>query len=80
MDLPIPVTQDLVSILDRVLDKSIVLESRFPAGLQGCDLAGLNLTCSVVSSSVHGGCGARWRQEPEADQLFPFGRRDLWTK
>jgi hypothetical protein len=80
MDLHIPIAEDLVSILDRVLDKSIVLESRFPAGLQGCDLAGLNLTCSVVSSSVHGGYGASWRQEPEADPLFAFWRRDLWTK
>lgn len=80
MDLHVPITEDLISILERVLDKSIVLESRGSAGLQGCDLLGLNLTCSLASSSVYGSYGELWHEDYKTEKLFPFWRRDLWTK
>lgn len=75
----VPFTEDLMSVLERVLDKSIVVGSSAAVGVAGCDLAALNLTCSVASSSIHSGYGQRWNDDREPE-LFPFWRRDLWTK
>ena len=38
MSLHVPITEDLISVLDRVLDKSIVIESWIRIGLEGIDL------------------------------------------
>jgi len=77
-----PNTDDLISVLDRVLDKGIVLESWARLSLQesGPAIAG-NKIC-VESSAVYVGYGTRgtWREDVELEDLFPFWRRDLWSK
>jgi hypothetical protein len=80
-------TDDLISVLDRVLDKGIVLESWARLSLQESGFtadsrvpAGSKI--SVESSAVYVGYGTRgsWREDLELDDLFPFWRRDLWSK
>jgi hypothetical protein len=73
MDLHVPITEDLISILERVLDKSIVVESRSSAGLQGCDLLNLDLKCSLASSSVYAAYGEFWQEDRETQKLFLSG-------
>ena len=75
-------TDDLVSILDRVLDKSIVVESWIPLGLQG-EFWVADAHASIVSTAVSVGYGdeAHWEQDKKAlEVLFPYWRRDLWSK
>jgi hypothetical protein len=75
-------TDDLISLLDRVLDKGIVLESWARLSLQesGPAIAGNRVT--VQSSAVYVGYGKRgtWREDVELEDLFPFWRRELWSK
>jgi Gas vesicle protein len=81
MDLRVPTHEDLISILDRVLDKSIVVESWITVGLQGIDLRVADARPCVAESSVYLGYGetGSWHELHRLD-LFPFWRRDLWTK
>jgi hypothetical protein len=82
MNLHIPISEDLISILDRVLDKSIVVESWIHVGLEGVELRVADARACVTSSSVYVGYGDRghWQEAKDLENLFPFWRRDLWTK
>jgi hypothetical protein len=81
-------TDDLISVLDRVLDKGIVLESWARLSLQESGFTSADSRVpsgskiSVESSAVYVGYGKRgsWREDVELDDLFPFWRRDLWSK
>ena len=75
-------TDDLISLLDRVLDKGIVLESWARLSLQETGPAITGNRISVASSAVYVGYGTRgtWRDDLELEDLFPFWRRDLWSK
>jgi len=59
----IPNTDDLISLLDRVLDKGITIESWVRLSLFGCDLIATDSKVSVASSSVYVGYGkiGTWR-------------------
>ncbi|MGZ4842134.1 MAG: gas vesicle protein GvpJ [Candidatus Angelobacter sp.] len=78
----IPNTDDLISLLDRVLDKGIVLEAWAHLSLQGCDLVSTDSRVTVKESAVYVGYGKRgtWREDAELEDLFPFWRRELWSK
>jgi len=83
MDPLIANTDDLVSILDRVLDKGIVMESWIPVNLQGKEQWVADAHASIVSTAVSVGYGeeAHWEQGRKAFEiLFPYWRRDLWSK
>jgi hypothetical protein len=81
-------TEDLISVLDRVLDKGIVLESWARLSLQESGFTSADSRVpsgskiSVESSAVYVGYGKRgsWREDVELDDLFPFWRRELWSK
>jgi hypothetical protein len=81
-------TDDLISLLDRVLDKGIVLDKWACLSLQESGLTAANsrtpseYRISVESSAVYVGYGTRgtWREDLEMEDLFPFWRRDLWSK
>jgi hypothetical protein len=82
VDLRVPISEDLVSILDRVLDKSIVVESWIQIGLHGVELRVADARACVASSAVYSGYGDQgsWKKGKDVEDLFPFWRRDLWTK
>lgn len=82
MDLHVPISEDLAGILDRVLGKSIVVESWARVSLEGIDLAVANAKPSLASAAVYDGYGDQgaWREGKGLAELFPFWRRDLWTK
>jgi hypothetical protein len=79
-------TDDLISLLDRVLDKGIVLESWARLSLQESGFSSADSRMpsrsriSVESSAVYVGYGKRgsWREDLELEDLFPFWRRELW--
>jgi hypothetical protein len=75
-------TDDLISVLDRVLDKGIVLESWGRLSVMGCDLVATDSRVAVVSSAVYVGYGKRgaWHEDPDLEHLFPYWRRDLWRQ
>lgn len=81
-------TDDLISLLDRVLDKGIVLESWARLSLQESGFSGADSRIpsgsriSVESSAVYVGYGKRgtWREDLELEDLFPFWRREFWSK
>jgi hypothetical protein len=75
-------TDDLISLLDRVLDKGIVLESWARLSVQETGPAVAGNRISVESSAVYVGYGTRgtWRGDLDVEDLFPFWRRDLWSK
>ncbi|HET8888235.1 MAG TPA: gas vesicle protein GvpJ [Candidatus Angelobacter sp.] len=80
-------TDDLISVLDRVLDKGIVLESWARISLQESGLASVDARVpssriSVESSAVYVGYGNRgaWRQDPKLDSSFPYWRRNRWRQ
>ena len=81
-------TDDLISVLDRVLDKGIVLESWARLSLQESGLVSVDSRIpsgsriSVESSAVYIGYGNRgaWREDSNLEHLFPYWRRDLWRK
>ena len=81
-------TDDLISLLDRVLDKGIVLESWARLSVQELGLASVDARVpsdskiSVASSAVYIGYGNRgaWREDRELKHLFPYWRRELWRQ
>ena len=81
-------TDDLISVLDRVLDKGIVMESWARLSLQESDLVSLDARVpsgskiSVESSAVYVGYGPRgeWREDANLEHLFPYWRRDPWRQ
>ena len=78
----VPTTDDLISLLDRVLDKGIKIDAWVTLSLFGRDLNATNSRIAVASSAVYVGYGNRgtWREDLELEDLFPFWRRDLWSK
>jgi hypothetical protein len=78
----VPNTDDLISVLDRVLDKGIVMDKWACLALQETGPAISGNRVSVASSAVYVGYGTRgtWREDLELEDLFPFWRRDLWSK
>jgi hypothetical protein len=84
----VPNTDDLISLLDRVLDKGIVLDKWACLSLQESGLTPADSSIpsdyriTVASSAVFVGYGKRgtWREDLELDDLFPFWRRDLWNQ
>ena len=77
----IPNTDDLISVLDRVLDKGIVVDASIQMSLFGCDLIATDAKISVASSAVYVGYGkiGTWRHDLDVEDLFPFWRRELWS-
>jgi hypothetical protein len=83
-------TDDLISVLDRVMDKGIVLESWARLSLQEAGLASSDITVparsriSVESSAVYVGYATRgaWRHDldKEKEDMFPLRRLELWKK
>jgi hypothetical protein len=81
-------TDDLISVLDRVLDKGIVLESWARLSLHESGLTSADARVpsgskiSVESSAVYVGYGDRgtWREDPELEHLFPYWHRDPWRR
>jgi hypothetical protein len=81
-------TDDLISVLDRVLDKGIVMDKWACLSLQESPLTpadsrtASDYRITVASSAVYVGYGKRgtWREDLELDDLFPFWRRQLWSK
>jgi len=53
MSLHIPITEDLASVLDGVLGKSIVVDSWIQMGLPGAEFRVVDATARVASSAVH---------------------------
>jgi len=82
MNLHVPITEDLVSILDCVLGKGIVVESWIQLGLQGIDLRVADARAIVATSAVYVGYGREgaWHEDKDPEDLFPYWRRDLLTK
>jgi hypothetical protein len=83
MNLHVPISEDLIGILDRVLDKGIVVDTWIPLELQGKELWVADPHPSVISTAVSVGYGehAHWEEDKKGiDVLFPYWRRDLWTK
>ncbi len=84
----IPNTDDLISLLDRVLDKGITMDKWACLSLQesGLIASGSRIRSdyriTVASSAVYVGYGkiGTWRQDLGVDDLFPFWRRKLWSK
>lgn len=78
----VPTTDDLISLLDRVLDKGIKIDSWVTISLFGCDLSATNSRIAVASSAVYVGYGNRgtWREDLGVEDLFPFWRRELLSK
>lgn len=78
-------TDDLISVLDRVLDKGIVMDKWACLSLQEFALgnpdSGIPPDCriTVASSAVFVGYGkiGTWRHDLDVEDLFPFWRRDL---
>jgi len=80
MSIHIPTSDSLVDVLDRVMDKGIVVESWMHISLHGL-IPVLN-DCSFVLSSaeVYQGYGEDSRKRELLGDLFPYWRKDLWTK
>ena len=84
----VPNTDDLISVLDRVLDKGIVLDKWASLSLQESGLTPADsrtppdYRITVASSAVFVGYAKRgtWREDLELEDLFPFWRRELWSK
>jgi hypothetical protein len=75
-------TDDLISVLDRVLDKGIVIDPWVRLTLQGPEVLPAGSKIGVASSAVYVGYGNRgsWREDLELEDLFPYWRRELWSK
>ena len=82
MELHVPIGEDLAGVLDRVLGKSIVVESWASVSLQGIDLRVANARARLTSSAVYDSYGelGSWQEGRDLNDLFPFWQRDLWTK
>ena len=85
--LHVETADDLVSVLDRVLDKGIVVDAWVRLKMQGREqvtagsrIAGERL--AVASSAVYVGYGERgtWREDRNVTKLFPYWRHDFRSK
>jgi hypothetical protein len=75
-------TDDLISVLDRVLDKGIVVDPWARLTLQSQKPFSVDSRIEVESSAVYVGYGkiGTWRHDLDVEDLFPFWRRELWSK
>ena len=83
MDLHVPTDADLISILDRVLEKGIVVESWIAVGLDGSlNFRVADARACRASSAVYLGYGkdGAWLEVETVKDFFPYWRRALWTK
>jgi gas vesicle structural protein len=83
MDLRVAPAESLIDILDRVLDKSIVVEAWVRLTLAGVAaiVDGTTIGSFVVSSAeVYEGYGEEGHKKELLGHLFPYWRKDLWTK
>jgi hypothetical protein len=80
-------TDDLISVLDRVLDKGIVMEpwahlslqeSAFISAVDSRIPSGSRI--SVESSAVYVGYGTRgtWQEDSKLERLRPYRGRGFW--
>ena len=82
MHLHVEPADDLVSVLDRVLDKGIVIDAWARLTMQGRELVAADSRLTVSSSAVYIGYGERgtWREDRNVAKLFPYWRRDFRSK
>jgi hypothetical protein len=82
MNLHMEATDDLLGVLDRVLDKGIVVEPWARLTLHGLAMEATDSKLSVESSSIYSGYGeyGAWREERSGGKLFPYWRRELWSR
>jgi len=83
MVLRTPASESLIDVLDRVLDKSIVIEAWVQLRLQGVSaiVDGRSIGRFEVSSAeVYEGYGEEGQKKDLLAHLFPYWRKDLWTK
>jgi hypothetical protein len=82
MSLHVPISEDLVSVLDRVLDQGIVLEAWVEVELHGTDLWVGDAHASVARSAVSVGYGeqAHWEEGKRGESLFPYWQYDPWRR
>jgi hypothetical protein len=75
-------TDDLISVLDRVLDKGIVVDPWARLTLQRPETLTGDTRMEVESSAVYVGYGkiGTWRQDLGLENLFPYWRRGLRSK
>jgi gas vesicle structural protein len=85
--LHVETNDDLVSVLDRVLDKGIVIDAWARLTLQGRKLVAAESRAAgeriaIASSAVYVGYGDRgaWREDQKLAKLFPYWRRDFRLK
>jgi len=78
---------NLTDVLDRVLDKGIVIEAWVSKGLFGLECvvsSPWRLKLVSADAEFHYGESESERQQRQQlekiNKLFPFWRRDLWTK
>ncbi len=87
MHLHVETADDLVSMLDRVLDKGIVVDAWARLTMQGRELVAADSRLAdsrltVASSAVYVGYGERgtWRGDRKVTKLFPYWRHDFRSK
>lgn len=83
MDLRVAPANSLIDVLDRVLGKSIVIEAWVRLRLEGVSaiVDGTAIGSFVLSSAeVYEGYGKEGHKKDMLAHLFPYWRKDLWTK
>ena len=81
-------TDDLISVLNRVLDKGIVFDAWVRITLPGIQLApiadarlgGRNLAVETAAVYVGYEKPGTWVELDTSRNLFPFWRKEWWTK
>ena len=76
-------TDSLIDVLDRILDKCIVIEL-----WQWNRLSGITCTIDpetianfvVTGAEMYDGCGMEGHKKELLGHLFPYWRKDFWTK
>ena len=72
--------RSLVDTLDRILDKGIVIDSLMLISLEGAKLPAGNIQAVHVEKISVQTSGQHAREPEDLANLFPFWRRDLWSK
>ena len=83
MNLPVAPVESLIDILDRVHDKSIVIEAWARSGRRVCQplVDGTAVGSFVVASAeVYEGHGKEGQKKDVLGHLFPYWRKDLWSR
>jgi hypothetical protein len=83
MAVHIATSESLIDVLDRVLDKSIVFESWVRINVVGISMVITENICGsfvLSSAAVYEGYGKNSRKRELIENVFPYWRKDLWTK